>query len=231
MKIAKYLMIFLSLQFMSSLLFAQENGADEGKRIDEILKGERSNCSTVDQGMTPLLLFETLSPKVLVNDNATTLTLQMKIIYYRCIKNKGSDSSTFSVADPSVPYKYTVMQFDGTSNTIQVNTQVHRLSVQLKNAKVEPGYPQKIGLSGNVNSIQVTFPIKKVLSPSQEIKLRNGSEIIISVPLVSETSMDYVIDSQTKTQSPFTPGSIFTWNIKLSMKGKKSIKAELESIK
>lgn len=225
------LLIFI-ISLHSFSLSAQDNGSDEGKRIDEIIKGERTNCSTApDQGMTPTLLFETLSPKVTVNENASLLTIQMKIIYYRCIKNTPNGSAQFTVTNPNLPYQYNVEQLDGSSSTIKVNNQSHRFNVKLKSAKLEPGYPQQIGSSGNVHQILLNIPIKKLLTPSQEIKLRNGSELNISVPIVSEISTDYSINSQTKDKTNFTPGSIFNWNMTLSMKGKKSINVELKSIK
>lgn len=227
-----FLTLFTTLFLNSTLLQAQDNGSDEGKRIDEIIKGERTNCATApDQGMTPTLSFETLSPKATVNDAATMLTLQMKIIYYRCLKNSSSTAAQFSVANPNTSYQYNVEQLDGSSSTIKVNSQSHRFNVKLKNAKLEPGYPQPIGSSGNVHLIQLNIPMKKLLTPSQEIKLRNGSEIDITVPMVSEISTDYVINSQTKDKTNFIPGLTFNWNLTLSMKGKNSIHAELKSIK
>ena len=68
-------------------VFAEDNGADEGKRIDEIIKGERTNCSSVEEeGMTPTLSFETIGPRVSIDDSSTNLNLQMKIIYFHIIK-------------------------------------------------------------------------------------------------------------------------------------------------
>lgn len=227
-----FLILLTTLFLNSTSLQAQENGADEGKRIDEIIKGERTNCGTApDQGMTPTLLFETLSPKVTLNEAATILTFQMKIIYYRCLKNSSSATAQFSVANPNTSYQYNVEQLDGSLSTIKVNSQSHRFNVKLRNAKLEPGYPQSIGSSGNVYSIQLNIPMKKLLTPSQEIKLRNGSEVDITVPMVSEISTDYVINSQTKDKTNFTPGITFNWNLTLSMQGKNSIRAELKSIK
>jgi hypothetical protein len=226
-------LLLITMTFLTSVsILAQDNGSDEGKRIDEIIKGERTNCTTApDQGMTPTLLFETLSPKVTVNETASLLTIQMKIIYYRYLKNTPNGSAQFTVTNPNLPYQYNVEQLDGSSSTIKVNNQSHRFNIKLKSAKLEPGYPQQIGSSGNVHLIQLNIPIKKLLTPSQEIKLRNGSELDISIPVMSEISTDYAINSQTKDKTNFTPGTLFNWNITLSMKGKNSIKAELKSIK
>ncbi len=230
-KITLWILFAMINNYVSPVL-AQENPADEGKRIDEIIKGERTNCNHVaDQGMTPTLLFETLSPKMTVNEPASILSLQMKIIYYRCIKKNPSDSPEFMVASPSTPYKYTVEQLDGSANTINVNHQAHRFNIKFKSLTLEPGYPQKIGSTGNVHLIQLDIPLKKLLTPSQEIQLRNGSELNLSLPVVSEVSTDYAIGTQTKSNTGFAAGSTFTWNFKLSMKGKKTMKVELQNIK
>ncbi len=232
MKTISQLLLITALFLNSLFLSAQDNGSDEGKRIDEIIKGERTNCSTApDQGMTPTLLFETISPKATVNESASILTLQMKIIYYRCIKNAPNAAFQFTVTNPNLPYQYNVEQLDGSSSTIKINNQAHRFNLKLKNAKLEPGYPQQIGNSGNIHLIQINIPIKKFLTPSQEVKLRNGSELDISIPVVSEISTDYSINSQTKDKTNFTPGTIFYWNLTLSMKSKNSIAVELKSIK
>lgn len=232
MKKIKQILLITTISLNTFSLSAQDNGSDEGKRIDEIIKGERSSCSTApDQGMTPTLLFETLSPKVAVNETASLLTLQMKIIYYRCIKNTPNGSAQFTVTNPNLPYQYNVEQLDGSSSTIKVNNQSHRFNVKLKSTQLESGYPQQIGSSGNVHLIQLNIPIKKLLTPSQEIKLRNGSELDISIPVVSEISTDYSINSQTKDKTNFLPGTIFNWNLTLSMKSKNSIAVELKSIK
>jgi hypothetical protein len=231
MKINVVLFTLSVFLFFTPFSQAQDNGSDEGKRIDEIIKGERTHCASVDQGLTPTLLFETLSPKVLINEDSLSLTLQMKIIYYRCIKSATSDTPTFAISEPNDPYNYTIEQLDGTTTTIQVKKQTHRFMIKYKNLNLDAGYPQKIGNSGNVHLIQTTIPIKKLLTPSQEIKLRNGSEINVTIPVVSEVSADYAIEKQTKSNTDFTPGNTFNWNINLTMNGKKSLKAVLISIK
>lgn len=217
--------------FLTGAALADSNSSDEFK-IKEIIDGKRNNCSTYEPSLTPALNFETVGPKVLLNPTDTQISLQMKVVYYRC--HKGADGeNTFTVVDPKSPYQYDVEQFDGTASTVKVNSQKYRFSAMLGfqgSNDVKKGLPARVETEGLIHNLRFDLPLVKLLSASQRSSLKAGGDVEVSIRVLSALSTDYKIGTQTQGDTGFIPGTTIIWDIKLSMQ-KKTLKAELLKVR
>lgn len=224
------LMIFL-FQFATTA-FADNLNSEEQKKIAEFTEGKRVNCDSFEPKMTPSLNFETFSPKVLVNADSSYISLQLKIIYYRCQKKLSTDTPTFTlVSDPNTPYDYVVEQFDGSTNNVFVKGHKHRLKALLAGkGDNETSILSKEEHEGNIYNFRLNLPIDKLLSSGQKIQLRNGTNIKVTIPIISELSTDYKVNTQTQGSTDFEPGTQFRWEIEFSQSKQNKIQAELIKI-
>ncbi len=201
-------------------------------KIKEIMDGRRINCSSYEPSLTPTLNFETVGPKALVNATSTQVSLQMKVIYYRCHKGTGGEA-TFTVVDPKSSYQYDVEQFDGTTSTVKVTRQQYRFSAMpgsSDSTDVKNGLPARIETNGLIHNVRFDLPLEKLLSSPQRTTLKTGGEVSLSVKVISALSTEYKIGSQTQGDTGFIPGTSIIWEIKLSM-DKKVLKADLLKIR
>jgi hypothetical protein len=225
--------LLTTVSLFSTVVCAANSVTDSDDfKIKEIMDGRRINCSSYEPSLTPTLNFETVGPKATVNATSTQVSLQMKVIYYRC--NKGTDSeTTFAVVDPKSPYQYDVEQFDGTTSTVKVNSQQYRFSSipgTSYSTDVKKGLPARIEIDGLIHNVRFDIPLEKLLSSPQRATLKSGGEVSLSIKVISALSTDYKIGAQTRGDTGFIPGTSLIWELKLSM-DKKALKAELLKIR
>ncbi len=227
-----FLPITLILLLVSAA-FGSSNASDQ-KKIDEIINGQRSSCDNFEQKLSPTLNFETFSPNVLINESSTQLSLQIKLIYYRCQKKAGADAAEFTVVDdPTQSYQYSVEKLDGSTSNVQVKTHKHRLQAQVGSLKggLHDSFTSKIVKERNYFLAKINIPLNKVMTKGEMIKLRNGSKINVSIPTISELSTDYTVDTHIKDSTGFEPGSAMTWEIEFTMPKKGVVAAKIIKIK
>ena len=218
--------------FVTSLGMASTDFGSDDPKVREILDGTRVNCSGYEPNINPTLNFETASPMVIVNETQSQVSLQMKVVYYRCIKADDGETS-FKIADPSEPYQYEVEQFDGSKTLIKVNGQQFRFSAMLDNpmsTDVKSGIPARNDKAGMVNNIRFDLPLGKILNASQRQSLKSGKEVSLVIKMIGALSTDFKIGDQTQGSSGFTPTTSFSWELKLS-EVKKGLKVELVRVK
>lgn len=208
---------------------AISNTGADAEKFNEIISGRGIDCSSFRPSVNPTLYFETIGPKAIINNSSTQLSLQMKLVYYRCLP--GSDGEiTFSAVDPKTPYQYEFEQFDGSTTSIKVNEQRYRFSAMIGNdsrsSNLKKGLPARVETDGLLNLVRFDLPLEKLLSSAQKNLLKRGEEIDLSVRVISGLSTNYRIGSQVKEESGFSPGTTLHWKVKLT-NGQKNLKAEL----
>ena len=127
-----------------------KNTIDEDLKLKELLDGKRISCHSFKPSLAPSISFETLNTKALINNSSSQLSLQMKVIYYRCLK-VSEDETTFTIVDLKSPYQYDVAQFDGTVTTIKVKSQQLRFSAFVNDNStldIKKGIPARIEANG-----------------------------------------------------------------------------------
>lgn len=233
------LMKRLSIFFTTVTLFTSVSwgaipmsGSDEDK-FKDIMSGRLIDCSSFRQTANPTLYFETIGPKALVNDSSTQLSLQMKVVYYRCQESPNGEN-TFSVVDPKTPYQYDLEQFDGSISTIKVNKQQYRFSAMLgkttESNDIKQGVPARVDTDGLLNLVRLDLPLEKLLNAKQKLALQRGDDVDLNVRVVGALSTDYRIGNQSSGETGFVPGTALRWKIKLQG-GRKAIKAEFIQLK
>jgi hypothetical protein len=192
--------------------------ADEQK-FNEIMSGRLVDCSSFKQSATPTLYFETIGPKALVNSTATQLSLQMKVVYYRCHTMADGDNG-FTVVDPKSPYQYELEQIDGTLTTIKVKGQQYRFSAmtgkQKDSTDIKKGISGRVESDGLLNFVRLDLPIDQILTESQRAKLMSGNSINVNVRVVGALSTEYKIGTESQGATGFVPGTALDWKVKLS---------------
>lgn len=224
----QYILLTVVSLFVTSLGWSASNSGSDDPKVREILDGTRVNCSGFEPSLNPTLNFETASPTVIVNESQQQISLQMKVVYYRCSKTEDGETS-FNLVDPADPYQYDVEQFDGSKSTIKVNGQQFRFSAMIDNPEssdVKKGTPARNERNGLVNNIRFDLPLSKVLNNSQRQSLKSGREIRLELKMIGALSTEYKVGDQTQGSSGFTPTTSFTWELKL-LQNKKDLKAEL----
>lgn len=231
-------MKFLSAT-LSTLLLASSfswaaipnSGADEDK-FKEILNGRLIDCSSFKQSANPTLYFETIGPKALINSSATQLSLQMKVVYYRCHATADGDNG-FTVVEPKTPYQYDLEQIDGTTTTIKVKGQQYRFSAMIgknhESTDIKKGVPARVESDGLLNLVRLDLPLDKILAVEQLEALKRGKSTAIDIRVIGALSTDYKIGSESQGATGFVPGTALNWKIKLSG-AKRNLEAEVVKI-
>lgn len=230
----KNFLLVISIYLVSVSLAFGATSSSEQRKIDEIFNGQRSNCENFEHKLSPTLNFETLSPSVFSNENSSQISLQIKLIYYRCLKKINAENAEFVIVDDlSQNYQYNVTQLDGTINLVKVKNHKHRFKAKIGNLKgnQQSEITSKMEKEGKVYLSKINIPLSQLLSEGEKIRMRNGSKINVSIPIVSELSTEYSVDSHINDSTGFEPGSIMTWDLELTLLKKEKISVRLLKVR
>lgn len=221
--------LFTAVGLFASLASADipKESGDEIK-LNDIISGRSADCSSFRPSLNPTLNFETYGPKVSLNESSSQLSLQMKVIYYRC-QPSAEGEATATPVNPKEPYQYTVEQFDGTSSTVKVRNQKFRFSAMLEKQKssknISQGLAARVETDNLINLVRFDIPLKRLLTENDQSALNRGKSVDVSVRLLGALATEYRIGEQTQGQTGFRPVNEFQWKVKLS-KEKKGLSAE-----
>jgi hypothetical protein len=205
--------------------------ADEDK-YREVLSGHAIDCYFFKPSLSPTLYFEAIGPQAVLSGNSKQISLQMKVVYYRCHVSSDGHFS-YTVVDPKSPYQYEVVQSDGSLTTIKVLSQKHQFTAVLGDnnelASSKKGLAPRRETEGLLNFVQFELTIDKVLSVRQQAMRALGNPVFLYVRVFGAFSSVYKIGSEPRLDTGFIPATTHLWSIKLSGPSD-ATKAELLSI-
>lgn len=229
---------FLSALVAMTLFVSLAQGAIPMPKSDEekykkILSGHAIDCSFFKPSRSPSLYFEAIGPQAILSGNLKQISLQMKVVYYRCqISSNGQFS--YTVVDPKTPHQYELEQLDGSFVTIKVLSQKHRFSAMVERSSESvgsmKGFAPRTETEGLLNFFQFDLIIDKVLSVRQQAMRALGNPVLLHIRVVGSLSTVYEIGSDPQSNTGFFPVTTELWTIKLSGPAEATM-AELLSIK
>ncbi len=226
--------IFLTLGslFLTNKLWAQDNKNLTDESILKLVESRRSaNCEGFKPTLKPNLSFESVATDASVDKNTNSITLNMKIVYFRCSLNS-TDEGIITLVNPKDPYQYEVTQFDDSVTPVKVLNQEYRFSAMLKpkdGNDIKKGIPAHYDTNGLIQDVYFNIKISDLLTKIQIRDLSRGKEIKVKVRTVGALSTTYKIGSQTDDTTGFQPQIAVNWDLRFST-DKKGIKVEADKI-